>query len=103
MQDAVARGLREAQQQADAAGVHMQQLMVAPEELHQIVEALRSKPWDAVLIGNGVRSSLELTPYLEQLVAAVREHAPQAVVMFNTTPLTCMDAIRRWFPAVAGT
>jgi hypothetical protein len=100
MQDAVEQGLRETQKQADAAGVHMQQVMVAPEELPQIEAALRSKPWDGVIIGNGVRANMDLTHYMEQLIVAIRRDAPQAVLMFNTTPLTCMAAIRRWFPRV---
>ncbi len=100
MQDMVEKGLREVQAQADAAGVQMHQVMVAPEELPAIEAALKSRPWDGVIIGNGVRSNMDLTHYMERLIVAIRRDAPQAVLMFNTAPLTCMDAIARWFPHV---
>jgi hypothetical protein len=100
VQDMVELGLRETQRQADAAGVHMQQVMVSPDELPTVEAALKAKAWDGVIIGNGVRSNLDLTHYMEQLIVAIREYAPQAVLMFNTMPLTCMDAIRRWYPHV---
>lgn len=58
---------------------------------------LQIKP-NAVVIGNGVRSNQELTPFLEQLVNAGHEAAPNAKILFNTFPTNTIDAVRRWFP-----
>ena len=57
---------------------------------------------DGVVIGNGIRSSGELTVQFEQLVNVVRERAPTAKLLFNTTPADTIDAIRRWFPIDSG-
>ena len=100
VQDKVQAGLKLAQQQADAADVRMTQVMVAPEEFGRFREELGKGGWDAVIIGNGIRSTMELTGYMERAIAAVRELAPQAVVVFNTTPDDSIIALRRWFPNI---
>ena len=59
---------------------------------------LAAKPCDCVVIGAGVRLFPKQTPLLETLVNAVRDAAPQAKFVFNTTPADTADAVQRWFP-----
>ena len=101
IRDKVAAGLEASQQLADSLGLDWLQLMIPPEAMEtDFVAALQSKQWDGVLIGNGIRSTMSLTPYMEKVIVEVRKHAPGAVLLFNTTPDTALDAVRRWFPDV---
>ena len=77
-------------------------LHVAETDLPLVVSYLKDRPeTNGVVIGMGVRSSKELTPFFEQLVESVRLHAPQAKLMFNSSPTDTLEAIQRWFPEVA--
>lgn len=58
-----------------------------------ITTALRSRPWECVVIGGGVREDVEL---FERVVNLVRRDAPAAAIAFNTTPSDTFDAAARW-------
>ena len=60
--------------------------------------ALEAEPYDAVVIGAGVRMDPALTHLFEMLVNVTRELAPQAVLVFNTAPTTTAEAVLRWLP-----
>lgn len=57
-----------------------------------VAAALRSRPWECVVVGGGVRSEPEL---LERVVDLVREHAPDAPIAFNATPTDTYEAAVR--------
>ncbi|MEV0030206.1 hypothetical protein [Nocardia sp. NPDC050793] len=59
-------------------------------------ECVADQPFDVVMIGAGIRASLEHTLLLERIVNAVNEVSPGARFCFNTSPETTVDAIRRW-------
>jgi hypothetical protein len=52
-----------------------------------VAAALRTRPWECVVIGGGVRNKdqdqLEL---FEQILNLVRRYAPDAAIAFNSTP-----------------
>ena len=77
-------------------------LHVAENDLPLVASYLQQHKAElsGVVIGMGVRSSAQLTPFFEQLVDCVREHAPQAKLIFNSSPTDALDAIQRWFPEV---
>ena len=88
-------------EQMRAVGVEFMFFDITPQEsagLDRLRDALRAKPFDGVVIGNGIRSNMPLTPWLEQLVDVIHETSPRAKLMFNTVPATSVDAVRRWFP-----
>jgi len=58
-------------------------------------EALRTKQFDCVVIGAGVRAPERLLLF-EKLLNVVHAHAPQAKLCFNTTPADTAEAVRRW-------
>jgi hypothetical protein len=76
-------------------------LFVTPEEMHKVVAYLQSHPQlSGVVLGFGVRGNPDLTVFFEETVQAVREHAPQARLIFNTRPDDSLQAIQRSFPQV---
>ena len=87
--------------QMQQKGVKFQLVGTMPDEsadkLRQVLSSYRT-PVDAVVIGNGFRSSSERMVQFEQLVNVVRECAPAAKLLFNKTPADTIDAVRRWFP-----
>jgi hypothetical protein len=58
--------------------------------------ALQQKPYDAVVIGAGVRVPPPHLPLFEKLVNVVHELAPGAKICFNSRADDTADAILRW-------
>jgi hypothetical protein len=63
-----------------------------------VTTALRSRPWECVVIGGGVRDESELDLF-EQVLNLVRRYAPAAAIAFNRTPADIYDAAARWVDA----
>ena len=61
-----------------------------------ITTALRSRPWECVVVGGGVRKSEELVELFETIVNLVRQQAPDAANAFNRTPEDIVAAAARW-------
>ena len=61
-----------------------------------VTDALRTRPWECVTIGGGLRHSDDELVILEQVVNLVRRHAPDAAIAFNSTPTTIYEAAARW-------
>lgn len=59
-------------------------------------DALRSRPWECVVIGGGVRTGEDQLGLFEQVINLVRRHAPDAAIAFNSTPTDTFDAAARW-------
>lgn len=53
-------------------------------------------PFAVVMIGAGIRVSLEHTLLFERVVNVVNELSPGVKYCFNTAPEATIDAIRRW-------
>ena len=94
------------EEQMRQKGINFELVGASPDtcvdKLKQVLSS-HNNTVDGVVIGNGFRSSGELTVQFEQLVNVVRERAPTAKLLFNTTPADTMDAIRRYFPIDNGT
>lgn len=97
----VKAGLNALEEQLRQTSIKFELVGAAPDEcvdkLKQVLSS-HNNTVDGVVIGNGIRSSGELTVQFEQLVNVVRERAPAAKLLFNTTPADTIDAIKRWFP-----
>jgi hypothetical protein len=57
------------------------------------LESLKSRQFDCVVIGAGLRERLLL---FEKLLNLVHAHAPGAKLCFNTNPEDTAEAVRRW-------
>jgi hypothetical protein len=67
-----------------------------------VASALRSRPWDCVVIGGGVRKAEDRLELFESIVNLVHRHAPGAVIAFNRTPADIVETVRRSAAASAG-
>ena len=83
-----------------AVDVELVHALVEPGQLQPLEKELRAKRFDGVVIGNGIRANMELTPTMEQVIEMVHRMAPHAVLIFNTAPDDSLDAVRRWFPNI---
>lgn len=63
-----------------------------------IVEALKARKPDGVIVGYGIRGSKELTGMFEEIVNAVVKEGRGAKLMFNTVPQDGIESARRWVP-----
>lgn len=61
----------------------------------QIVEALGQQPWNCVVIGGGIRKPEPALAFFERVVNLTRQHAPGAVIAFNTSPADTVEAAKR--------
>lgn len=63
-----------------------------------VTRALRSKRYDCIVIGAGLREPPALLLLFEKVINLVHTLAPQARISFNTSPTDTLDAVRRWLP-----
>ncbi|MGA7954422.1 MAG: hypothetical protein WCA07_12975 [Gloeobacterales cyanobacterium] len=61
-----------------------------------VLDHLKRKRFDCVLIGAGVRTIPKNFLLFEKLINVVHEHAPQAKLCFNTKPSDTAEAVQRW-------
>jgi hypothetical protein len=61
-----------------------------------LTDKLRSKAYDCVMIGAGVRIIPSSFLLFEKLINVVHANAPQAKLCFNTKPSDTAEAVMRW-------
>jgi hypothetical protein len=61
-----------------------------------VLDRLKQKQFNCILIGAGVRTIPEYFILFEKLINVVHEHAPQAKLCFNTKPSDTAEAVQRW-------
>lgn len=61
-----------------------------------VQDKLRTKAYDCVLIGAGIRVIPSSFLLFEKLINVVHAHAPQATLCFNTKPSDTAEAVLRW-------
>lgn len=84
-------------EQIRAAGYDVTSCLVDIGDTAETVlqENLRSRNFDCVMIGAGLRAAERLLLF-ERLLNAIHALAPGAKICFNTTPADSLDAVRRW-------
>ena len=60
-----------------------------------LAEQLRSRRFDCIMIGAGLRAQPRLLLF-ERLLNLIHAHAPGAKICFNTTPADTAEAVQRW-------
>jgi hypothetical protein len=58
--------------------------------------ALKSKRFDCVVIGAGLRLPPERLLLFEKIINLIHELAPEASICFNTTPADTAESVLRW-------
>jgi hypothetical protein len=67
------------------------------ETAERVVEdKLKTKPYDCVLIGAGIRVIPSSFLLFEKLMNVIHANAPQAKLCFNTKPSDTAEAVMRW-------
>jgi hypothetical protein len=61
-----------------------------------VIAKLKEKTYDGIIIGAGIRVAESNFLLFEELVNTVHEHAPQAKIVFNTSPKDNVAAVKRW-------
>ena len=61
-----------------------------------VLDRLRQKQFNCILIGAGVRTIPKYFILFEKLINVVHEHAPRAKLCFNTKPSDTAEAVQRW-------
>ena len=70
------------------------------ETAEAVVErALRSRTFDCVVIGAGLRQPAANLRLFERIINRVHGLAPSASICFNTSPADTLDAVQRWVQA----
>jgi hypothetical protein len=59
-------------------------------------QALRSRRFDCVVIGAGLREPAPQLLLFERIINLVHALAPEAKICFNTTPADTAAAVQRW-------
>ncbi len=59
-------------------------------------EKLRTRAYDSVLIGAGIRVIPSSFLLFEKVINVVHANAPQAKLCFNTKPSDTAEAVQRW-------
>lgn len=63
---------------------------------HVVERALRSKSFDCVVIGAGLREPPEMLRLFERVLNLVHALAPAAMIAFNADPTDTAEAAHRW-------
>ena len=99
--NAIRVNLEQTEASMNDAGYDFKPCYIGPEQgMTPLIDELSLKRWDGVVIGFGVRGNSDLTVFFEQIVNVVREHAPTAKLLFNSSPGSTLDAAKRWFPVL---
>jgi hypothetical protein len=61
-----------------------------------VTRALKSRQFDCVVIGAGLRQPPSQLLLFERVINWVHALAPAAKICFNTTPADTVEAVRRW-------
>ena len=61
-----------------------------------VAAALRSKPFDCIVIGAGLRQSAPQLLLFEKIINLVHALAPNAKICFNRNPSDTAEAVQRW-------
>ncbi|KAK9836740.1 hypothetical protein WJX74_007255 [Apatococcus lobatus] len=100
VRDDVKKQLALVVQQMEDAGYSSEVIYVTPEDgMDKMTQEFKSRPLDGIVIGFGIRGIPQNTFFFEQVVEAVRRGSPKAILMFNTSPESTVDAAKRWFKA----
>lgn len=96
--DIIETGTSMALEQLMALGYQAEKCWVdLGETASDVVAAkLKSKHYDAVIVGAGIRAAESNFLLFEKLINVIHEQAPKARICFNTSPKDNATAVQRW-------
>lgn len=95
--ESIRGGLSSAQAVLQGKGHEVQALWTTSAEriAGELADAVRGRRYDVLVIGAGLRTLPPMAPHFERLMNAIREHAPDARLAFNTKPEDTAAAAER--------
>ncbi|MBM7859828.1 hypothetical protein [Lentzea nigeriaca] len=103
---AVAAQLREGSARFEELGMTEEQCLVGfgdPDAAATVVEHLKRKLYDCVVVGGGIRKPAEFLELFQSVVNLVHRHQPQAAIAFNSGPTDSADWALKALEQRAGT
>jgi hypothetical protein len=96
----VRAGIEVAMKEFAARGWEADVGFIRPDETAgpTVERLLRSKRYDCVVVGGGVRLPPRRLAIFEAVINAIHQTAPGATIAFNTRPDDSADAAARWLP-----
>ncbi|KAG8993763.1 hypothetical protein FRB94_006622 [Tulasnella sp. JGI-2019a] len=99
--DVIRKGLEQTNAAISGAGYDYHEFLFPQEDnLNRLINQLKERTWDGIIIGFGVRGNPKMTEYFEAIVNTIREYAPQAKFIFNHSPPSSLDGVKRQVPLV---
>jgi hypothetical protein len=94
----VLMGLKAERENLKAAGCDSEMYLIdtGSLDLAPLVEQLKTKQFDGIMVGAGVRLPPSNFILFEKLINTVHENAPDARIIFNTNPHDTAASIDRW-------
>jgi hypothetical protein len=94
----IKRRLRDQQERMTRAGYKYEIIQATPEAgLGEFKQQLKTQPCDGVLIGGGVVGNEAMSYFMEQIIDATHELAPNAKIMFYNHSVDVRTIVERWF------
>ncbi|WP_207476141.1 hypothetical protein [Arenibaculum pallidiluteum] len=95
--DKIRAGLNTAMDELRANGREVDLVLTTSEDAAagEVAAALEGKAYDCIVVGAGLRVVPRMTGTFEAVLNAVREHAPQARLAFNSAPEDSAPAAER--------
>ncbi|KAK3074634.1 hypothetical protein LTR53_002779 [Teratosphaeriaceae sp. CCFEE 6253] len=94
-------------QQANDAGFDVDNFAVNPadpgDSIQRLEDKLRSRHFDGLLIGWGIRGNQEYTPLFEAVVHAAKEVTPRTKMLFGNAPDDLYNTLQRNFAITEST
>jgi|ERR1700761_641719 len=82
-----------------ADGYDLKMLSTSPDDSRDVlIDALKERAWDGIMVGGGVRFNPVQTAWFEEIINAIRIHAPNAKFIFNSSPDSLHAAMKRALP-----
>jgi len=99
----ITKRLSDLKERMTREGYKYEILHASPETgLDGFKDELRTQPCDGVLIGGGVVGDPAMSYFLEQIIDAAHEVAPQAKIMFFNHSVDVRVTVERWFGSRSG-
>ncbi|KAF7965201.1 hypothetical protein HWV62_45089 [Athelia sp. TMB] len=98
---AIRDGLAAAEAAIRSAGYVYEFFPIGPDDAPAkaaLAAQLKERKYDGVVFGYGLRGVPELTVFFEEAVNLVKDALPGARLLFNFSPASTLDAVKRNFP-----
>ncbi|KAK9780041.1 hypothetical protein SCAR479_03165 [Seiridium cardinale] len=96
LREPLGKALENLEAQMNASPYDWEFLDVGPDmDFEVLVRKLREKKWDAVMVGMGLRTMNDITPFFERIINTIHKQLPDAKFAFNAAIDKTLEACKR--------